>query len=113
MSDLIEISLTSMKAAFPTASEPIHGIPTLTSLMDLMMHVCHCLQPQKTPASAIMNMLFLVASPDLFLYFTSKAYPSSYFLFPQEVDDVPDFSMCTSNNKHESLKATHARNQQT
>jgi hypothetical protein len=58
-----------------------------------------------------MNMLFLAASPELYLNFTNKAYPSSYFPFPKKVDDVPDFSMCTSKNKHESLKATHARNQ--
>ncbi len=99
MSDLTETSLTSMKAAFPTAPTPIHGIPTLASLIDLMMHMCHCSQTQKTPASATMNMLFLAASPDLYLYFTNETYPSSYFPFPKEVDDVPDFSTCTSGNE--------------
>jgi hypothetical protein len=58
-------------------------------------------------------MLFIAASPDLNFYYTNEAYPSSYFPFPKEVDDVPDFSMCTSNNKHESLHATHACNQKT
>jgi hypothetical protein len=77
------------------------------------MHMCHCSQTQKTPASARINMLFLAALPDLYLYFTNKTYPSSYFPFPKEVDDVPDFSACTSDNKHESLKATHAHNQKT
>jgi hypothetical protein len=98
MSALAETSLTSMKAAFPTAHTPIHGISTLASLIDLMMHMCHCSQTQKTPSSATMNMLFLAASPDLYLYFTNKTYPSSYFPFPKEVDDVPDFSACTSDN---------------
>jgi hypothetical protein len=111
MSGLTEISLTSMKAAFPTAPAPIHGIPTLVSLIDLMMHMCHCLQTQKTPASATMNMMFLATLPDLYLYFTNKANPSSYFPFPKEVDDVPDFSACTSDNECESLKATHAHDQ--
>jgi hypothetical protein len=60
-----------------------------------------------------MNMLFLAASPDLCLYFTNKAYPSSYFPFPMEVDDIPDFSARASNNKRKSLKATHACNQKT
>jgi hypothetical protein len=46
-----------------------------------------------TPASATMNMLFLAASPDLYLYFTNKTYPSSYFPFPKEVDDIPDFRL--------------------
>jgi hypothetical protein len=111
MSALTDFSLTSMKAAFSAAPEPIHGIPTLGSLIDLMLYMCHCSQTQKTPASATMNMLFLAASPDLYWYFANKAYPSSYFPFPKEVDDVPDFSVCTSDNKLESLKATHARNQ--
>jgi hypothetical protein len=107
----METSLTRMKAAFPTAPTPIHGIPTLASLIDLMMHMCRCSQSQKTPASATMNMLFLAASPDLYLYFTNKIYPSSYLPFPKEVDDVPDFSMCTSDNERKNLKATHARDQ--
>ncbi len=113
MSALTEISLTSMNAAFPTAPALIHGIPTLASLVNLMMHMCHCSQIQKTPASATMNMLFLAASPDLYLYFTNKAYRSSYFPFPKEVDVVPDFYACTFNNKRESLEATHARDQKT
>jgi hypothetical protein len=60
-----------------------------------------------------MNMLFLAASPDLYLYFTKKTYPSSYFPLPKEVDDIPDFSACTSNIKRKSLKATHACDQKT
>jgi hypothetical protein len=95
MSALVETSLTSMKAAFPTAPTPIHGIPTLVSLINLMMHMCCHSQTHETPASATMNMLFFAASPDLYLYFTNKIYPSSYFPFPKEVDDVPDFSTCT------------------
>jgi hypothetical protein len=112
MSVLIETSLISMKAAFLAAPEPIHGIPTLASLIDLMFHMCHCSQSQKTPASATMNMLFLAASsPDLYLYFTNKAHPSNYFPFPKEVDTVPDFSACTSDNERNNLKATHAYDQ--
>ncbi len=108
MSALTETSLTSMKAAYPTAPTPIHAILTLPSLINLMMHMCRCLQTQKAPASATMNMLFLAASPDLYSYFTNKAHT-----FPKEVDDVPDFSACTSNNERKSFKATHAHNQKT
>ncbi len=39
MSGLTETSLTSMKAAFPTAPDPLQGIPTLASLIDLMLHI--------------------------------------------------------------------------
>jgi hypothetical protein len=111
MSALTETSPTSMKAAFSTAPEPNHGIPKLSLLINPMLHMCHCSQTQKTPALATMNMLFLAASPGMYLYFTHKAYPSSYFPFPAEVDDVPDFSACTSNNECNSLKATHSRDQ--
>jgi hypothetical protein len=66
-----------MKAACPTAPEPIYGIPMLVSLIDLMLHMCQCSQTQKTPASATMNMLFLAASSNLYSYFTNKTYQCS------------------------------------
>jgi hypothetical protein len=97
-----------MKAAFPTAPEPIQGIPTLASLINLMLHMCRCVQTHKTPASTRMNMLFCAASPGLYSFFTTEAYPASFFSFPTEVDAVPDFSGCTANNAHEMLKLTHA-----
>jgi hypothetical protein len=102
-----------MKDAFSTAPEPIHGIPMLASLINLMLQMCQNSQTQKTHASAKMNMLLVAASPDLYSYFTNKAHPSSYFLFPKEVDDVQDFSACTPDKKRKSLKATHAYNQKT
>ncbi len=68
--------------------------------------------PEDT-CSVTMNMLFLAASPDLYLYFTNETLPSSYFPFPKEVGDVSDFSACTFNNERKSLKATHARDQKT
>ena len=111
MSALLKTSLASMKAASPAAPDPMQGIPTLASLIDLMLHICHCLQTQKTPASATMNMLFCAASPGLYSFFTNDAYPTDYFPFPDEVDSVPDFSACNSDNERETLQATNARNQ--
>ncbi len=113
MSTLTETSLTSMKAAFPAALDPIQGIPTLASLIHLMLHICQCLQTQKTPASARMNMLFCAASPGLYSFFTTKPYPASYFPFPVEVDAIPDFSICTTDNERKMLKATNACNRKT
>jgi hypothetical protein len=115
MSTLMETSLTSMKTAFPAAPDPIQRIPTLASLIDLMLHICQCLQTQKTPASARMNMLFCAASasPGLYSIFTTKAYPASFFPFPIEVDTIPDFSACTTDNERETLKATKARDRKT
>ena len=79
MSTLTEISLTSMKAAVPAAPDPIQGISTLASLIDLMLHLCRCSQTQKTPASATMNMLFCAVSPGLYSFFTNKTYPQTIF----------------------------------
>ncbi len=54
-------------------------------------------------------MLFCSASPGLYSFFTTKAYPASFFLFPVEVDAIPNFSACTTDNERETLKATNAR----
>jgi len=102
-----------MKAAFPAAPDPIQGIPTLASLIDLMLHICRCSQTQKTLASAKMNILFCAASPGLYSFFTNETYPANYFPFPAEVDSIPDFSACNSDNGRETLKATNARDQKT
>ena len=105
MSALTEISLTSMKAAFSAAPDPIQGIPMLASLINLMLHICRCLQTQKTPASATMNMLFCAP---LYSFFTNKAYPTNYFPFPAKVNSIPDFSASNSDNECKTLKATNA-----
>jgi hypothetical protein len=113
MSSLTESSLTSMKAAFPAALDPIQGIPKLASLINLMLHMCRCLQTQKTPTSNKMNMLFCAASPGLYSFFTMEAYPASFFPFPPEIDAVPNFFTYTSDNERETLKATNAHDQKT
>jgi hypothetical protein len=102
-----------MKAAFPAAPDPIQGIPKLTSLINLMLHMCRCLQTHKMPPSDKMKMLFCAASPGLHSFFTLEAYPASFFPFPPEVDAVPDFSTCTSDIEQETLKAMNACNQKT
>jgi hypothetical protein len=98
----------SMKATFPTAPEPVQGIPMLQSLIELMLHMCRCAQTHKMPASKDMNMLFCTAAPDLYAFFTKEAYPSTFSPFPKEVEEVPDFNNFTDNNQHETLKSTHA-----
>jgi hypothetical protein len=60
-----------------------------------------------------MNMLFCASSPGLYSFFTTEVYPSNFFPFPNEVDAVPDFSTCNSDNEHETLKATNARDRKT
>ena len=85
----------------------------LASLIDLMLHICCCSQTQKTPASATMNMLFCAASPGLYSFFTNEAYPTNYFPFLAEVDSIPDFSACNSDNESKTFKATNARDRKT
>jgi len=51
-------------------------------------------------------------SPGLYSFFTAEAYPSTFFPFPPEVDAVPDFPTCNSDNERETLKATNAHDQQ-
>jgi hypothetical protein len=104
----MENSLTSMKAAFPTAPKPVQGILMLQSLIELMLHRCRCAQTNKTPVLKNMNMLFCAAAPDLYAFFTKEAYPRTFFLFPKEVEEVPNFNNCTDANQHETLKMTPA-----
>jgi hypothetical protein len=40
-------------------------------------------------------MLFCAAAPDLYSFFTKAAYPTTFFPFPKEVEEVPDFNNCT------------------
>ena len=58
-------------------------------------------------------MLFCAASPGLYSFFITKAYPASFFPFPVEVDAILDFSTCTTDNERETLKATNARDRNT
>ena len=60
-----------------------------------------------------MIMLFCAASPGLYSFFTNEAYPTNFFLFPAEVNSIPDFSACNSDNERETLKATNARDRKT
>jgi hypothetical protein len=53
-------------------------------------------------------MLFCAAAPDLYAFFTKEAYLTSFFPFPPEVEEVPDFGSCTDDNQRETLKWTHA-----
>ncbi len=55
-----------------------------------------------------MNMLFCAAAPDLYAFFTKEAYPKTFFPFPKEVEEVPDFKNCTDDTQRKTFKSTHA-----
>ena len=66
-------------------------------IIDLLVcrkiHGCGCFADDPAPRESILD--------------------STYFPFPNEVDAVPDFSTCTSDNEHETLKATNACDRKT
>ena len=43
----------------------------------------------------------------------NKTYPSDYFLFPDKVNSIPEFSACNSDNERKTLTATNARDRKT
>ena len=113
MSTLTETSLADMKGGFPPPPDPIQGIPTLTSLIDLLFHLCRCAQTHRSPASEKMNLLFCAAPKDVYAFLTTEAYPDAFAPFPAIVTEVPDFSQCADDNARAAVKATHARDKKT
>ncbi len=96
-----------MKVGFPLALEPIQGIPTLQSLIELLSQPCCCTQMQRSPASATMNLLFCAAPPDVYAFLTAEAYPAAFAHFLPIVPDVPNYTACTNENKRATVKAMH------
>jgi hypothetical protein len=100
-----------MKAGFPLSPEPIQGIPTLQSLIELLFHLCCCAQTQSLPASATINLLFCAAPRNVYTFLTTEANAFAPFLL--EVPDVPDYTVCIKDNDRATVWATHARNKKT
>ena len=92
MSTAMETSLADMKAGFPVAPEPIQGIPTLESLIELLFHMCRCAQTHRSPASDTMNLLFCACPRPIYGFFTADAYPDAFAPIPPAVDKVPDYT---------------------
>jgi hypothetical protein len=110
---MTKMSLADMKTGCPQAPEPIQGIPTLQSLIELLFHLFCSAQMQRSPASATMNLLFCVAPPDVYAFLTAEAYPATFAPFLSIVPDVPDYTECTINIEHATVKATHAVDKKT
>jgi hypothetical protein len=108
MSTTNKTSLADMKMGYPQALEPIQGIQTLQSLIKLLFHLCCCMQMQRSPASASMNLLFCAAPPDVYAFLTAEAYPAAFTPFPSIVPDVPNYTECKNDNEQTTVKATHA-----
>jgi hypothetical protein len=113
MSAQTETSLNDTEAASPPAPDPIKGIPTLQFMINLLFCMCCCAQTHRSPASKKMKLLFCPAKPDLYAFLCFEAYPVTFSPFPPKVAKVPDYTVCTNDNKHMTLKETHALDKKT
>jgi hypothetical protein len=56
-----------------------------------------------------MNLLYVVVDPNLYLHYSAgEAYPVGSYPFPADVDEVPDFSACTTDKDRAGAKIMHA-----
>ena len=80
MSGLTDPSLTSMKAAFPTAPDPIQGIPMLASLIDpVASHLLMFADTQDTCLGYYEHIILCRVTRSLF--FLHKQYlPFKFFI---------------------------------
>jgi hypothetical protein len=113
MSTMMEITLSDMKAGFPPSPEPIQGIPTLQSLIELLFHLCRCAQTQRLLASVTMNLLFCAASRDVYAFLTTKVYLDTFAPFPPEVPNVPNYTVCVDDNNCTTVWVMHVQNKKT
>jgi hypothetical protein len=56
-----------------------------------------------------MNLLYVAVDPNLYLHYSAgETYPNASSPFPADVDEVPDFSACTTDNNRAAAKISHA-----
>jgi hypothetical protein len=113
MSTTPETSLADMKVRFPSAPEPIQGIPNLQSLIKLLFHLCCCAQMHCSPVSEAMNRLFCTCPRKVYGFFTSDPYPTNFAPFPPVIDKVPDYMGCIDEKDRASKCTKHALDKKT
>ncbi len=98
-----------MRAGFPTPPEPTLGAPNLFILNNLLQYICKYAQTHKSTISKKMNLLNVAVDPGLYTHYSaSEAYPANDYPFPDDVDEVLNFSACNNNNDRAAAKITHA-----
>jgi hypothetical protein len=56
-----------------------------------------------------MNLLYVAVDPALYTHYSAgEAYPAGQYPFPNDVDEVPNFSTCNDDNDWAAAKITHA-----
>jgi hypothetical protein len=97
-----------MCTGFPTPPEPTLGAPNLFILNDLLQYICKCAQMHKSTISKKMNLLQMAVDPSFYTHYSAgKGYPHEVYPFPNNVNEVPNFTACTNNNKRAAAKVTH------
>jgi hypothetical protein len=92
-------SSATMQARFPTPPEPTLGSPNLFILNNLLQYTCKCTQTHKSTISKKMNLLYVAVDPALYNhYLDGKACPAGQYPFPNDVDEVPNFTTCNNDN---------------
>ena len=62
----------------------------------------------KSTISKKLNLLYVAVDPSLYTHYSAgKAYPHEMYPFPDNVNEVPDFTACTNNNELVAAKITH------
>ncbi len=98
-----------MRVGFPTPPEQTLGAPNLFILNDLPQYICKCTQSHKSTIAKKMNLLYVTVNPGLYTHYSAgEAYPAHDYPFPDDINEVPDFSACNNDNDRAAAKITHA-----
>jgi hypothetical protein len=55
-----------------------------------------------------MNLLYVAVDPSLYTHYsTGEEYPQDMYPFPDNVNDVPNFTTCTNDNERAAAKILH------
>ena len=62
----------------------------------------------KSTISKKMNLLYVAVDPGLYTHYSAgEAYPADDYPFPDDVDEVLNFSACNNGNDRAAAKITH------
>jgi hypothetical protein len=101
-------SSATMWAGFPTPPEPTLGSPNLFILNNLLQYICKCAKTHKSTISKKMNLLYVAVDTALYThYLAGKAYSAGQYPFPNDIDEVPNFTTCNDDNDRAAARITH------
>ncbi len=103
-----ETSSATICAGFRTPPEPTLGAPNLFILKKLLQYICKRAQTHKSTISKKMNLLYVAVDPFLYTHYSaSKVNPHNIYPFPDNINEVPNYTACTNNNICTAAKIMH------